>query len=122
MSGGEILISHHETAATQSVEVLKLDGRAWCTLPDLPHTTYLHTQSGLISCGGWTSDFEPVDNCVKFSEGHWNKSHDDLDVSNDCAWSSSQHGTRIFGGYTVELLADNGETPEVDFGLEYYTS
>ena len=104
--------------AKQSVEVLKADGTSWCTLPDLPERRQGHTQSGLIACGG----FKTLENCVRFSNGHWNISHENLFYQIDhCAWSSSKHGTRILGGsYNAELLADDGTTPD-SFPLKYYT-
>ena len=101
----------------RSVEVLKSDGTAWCTLPDLPgyRGRQWHTQSGLLTCGGFMTD----DNCVRFSDGHWNKSYEGFDESNHCAWSS-KHGTRLIGGYSTVLLGDDGETQD-SFSLRYYT-
>ena len=87
-------------------------------LPDLPEDRGDHTQSGLIACGGYPNG----DNCVRFSEGHWNISHEDLeDLDSHCAWSSYTHGTRLIGLIKAEYLADNGDTPDsfslVDFTL-----
>ena len=94
---------------SKTVEVLNIDGTAWCMLPDLPEDRGDHTQSGLIACGGYPNG----DNCVRFSEGHWNISHEDLNRKNrHSAWSSSKHGTIIIGFDTAEYLADNGTTPD----------
>ena len=104
---------------TKTVEVLKTDGTAWCTLPDLPDDRSTHTQSGLLACGGWPQP--TTNNCVKFTDGHWNISHEDLDYQYEhCAWSSSKHGTRLIHGDWSQLLVDKGETPD-RFRLEYYT-
>ena len=112
MTGGE------SYGSSYSVEVLKPDGSAWCTLPDLSGKREWHTQSGLITCGGFLND----DNCITFSNGHWNISHKDVHTQvNHCAWTSSIHGTRLLGGYVIEHLKDNGVTPD-SWSLEDYTS
>ena len=104
---------------SKTVEVLKIDGTAWCTLPDLPQDRGQHTQSGLITCGG--SGPLQADNCVRFSGGHWKISHNDLRMQFDhCAWSSFTHGTRLIGGFKAEFLADDGRTPD-SFSLANYT-
>ena len=104
------------------VEVLKMDGAAWCTLPELPKGRVQHTQSGLLACGGYAYTDDQGETCVKFSNGHWNISHQDLDDQYDhSAWSSSKHGTRLISGFQAELLADNGLTPD-SFRLQYYTT
>ena len=110
MTGGWGALGYYQNSETNyAVEVLRVDGTAWCNLPDLPDEREEHTQSGLLTCGGYSSD----DNCVRFSEGHWNISHEDLNRKNrHSAWSSSKHGTIIIGFDTAEYLADNGTTPD----------
>ena len=96
---------------SKTVEVLKIDGTAWCTLPDLPGEfgRKEHTQSGLLTCGGLVQK----DNCIRFSEGQWNTSHEGLsDKFSHSAWSSNTHGTRLLSDDKAELLADNGKTPD----------
>ena len=101
-----------------SVEVLKSNGSSWCSLADLPEKRRDHSQSGLIACGGLST----TDTCVKFSNGTWTQSHDNLDTRiGHMSWSSSVHGTRLMGQRTTELLADNGKTPS-SFPLKDFTS
>ena len=101
------------------VEVLKIDGTAWCTLPDLPgeHGRKEHTQSGLLTCGGIMTQHD----CIRFSEGQWNTSHEGLyNKFSHCAWSSNTHGTRLLRSKRAEFLADNGKTP-YSFDLANFT-
>ena len=63
---------------TKTVEVLKTDGTAWCTLPELPKKRVQHTQSGLLACGGYAYMDDQGDTCIKFVDGRWNISHEDL--------------------------------------------
>ena len=101
-----------------SVEVLKSNGSRWCSLADLPEKRTDHSQSGLIACGGLFT----TDTCVKFSNGTWTQSHDNLDTRiGHMSWSSSVYGTRLMGQRTTELLTDNGKTPS-SFPLKDYTS
>ena len=95
---------------SKTVEVLKIDGTAWCTLPDLPGEfgRKEHTQSGLLTCGGIMTQHD----CIRFSEGQWNMSHEGLiGKFSHCAWSSNKHGTRLLSYTRAEFLADNGKTP-----------
>ena len=48
---------------TTSVELLNLDGSRNCSLPPLPEARGWFTQTGLVACGGTTTD----NTCVTFS-------------------------------------------------------
>ena len=105
-----------------SVEVLRSNGSRWCSLADLPDDREDHTQSGLITCGGWSLEGSQDATCVTFSKGYWSISHAGLDDRKDhSSWSSSLHGTRLFSKYSSELLAETGQTPS-SFSLKDYTT
>ena len=109
-----------------SVEVLKPNGTPWCSLPNLPHSRYLHTQSGLVTCGGggFTGQSE---SCVTFNKGEWINSHilmwpRDYHTS----WFSKEKGIFLIGGSgndsekSTEMLLENGESLN-SFPLKYGT-
>ena len=48
---------------TTSVELLNLDGSRNCSLPPLPEARGWFTQTGLVACGGTTTN----NTCVSFS-------------------------------------------------------
>ena len=48
---------------TNSVELLNLDGSRNCSLPPLPEARGWFTQTGLVACGGTTTN----NTCVSFS-------------------------------------------------------
>ena len=102
------------------MEVLKSDGSSWCSLADMPEDRSEHTQSGLFACGGFA--YPIINTCIRFSNGTWTKSHDNLDDRmHHTAWSSTEHGIRLMGNQNTELLADDGKTPS-SFPLKDYTS
>ena len=115
----------------REVEILRSDGTAWCSLPDLPGGGWAHhTQSGLVTCGG--NGAYHSKSCVTFdtSDGSWRTSHHLLhDRCYHSSWFSEQHGIILMGGgdyyspdntslTTTERLNDNGGSDET-FHLKY---
>ena len=66
---------YEDTKTGRSVEVLDIDGSAWCSLPSVPlelvYSHYGHTQSGLDICGGGSI----MESCIKISGCKWKPSH-----------------------------------------------
>ena len=109
-----------------SVELLSSNGTRLCSLPNLPAGRWMHSQTGLISCGGnggsqWLS-------CVTFSAGRWRKTHTlGQRRSYHSAWASPRGVLLMGGGYsdgdgtTTELLTDNGgSTPSFSLAKHKY--
>ena len=99
----------------KSVELFFSNGTRLCSLPDLPGKRWLHSQTGLVTCGGaFISSYQK--SCVTFSAGRWKKTHTlGQRRYGHSAWASPR-GVMLIGGYhianTTELLADNGNTTE----------
>ena len=107
----------------KSVEILRSNGSYWCSLPDLPDDRSLHTQSGLITCGGYNSS-DIKTSCLSFSDGQWSTSHQLQHLRYRHSTWMSQHGVVLMGGggsdNTTEMLTDNGgSTPA--YTLKYET-
>ena len=104
----------------RSVEALREDGSSLCTLPDLPNDYFSHTQSGLVTCGGyynWTS-------CIRLIDGEWLQSNTlKHGRAYHSSWTSPM-GIVLMGGQysrrTTELLTDDGQSVEL-FSLKYDT-
>ena len=98
--------------AETSVELLSTDGTRLCSLPDLPAVRASHSQTGLITCGGYRAGSL---SCVTFSAGRWKKTHTLRHTRHfHTAWASPR-GVLLMGGgirwrTTTELLTDNGDT------------
>ena len=105
---------------SRSVEVLKEDGSPWCSLPDLPDSRMDHTQSGLITCGGYSNS----DSCLIFESGQWRRAWSlRVDRLYHTAWHTNDTVILLGGtyqGFTTESLQFNGETLEA-FTLNYDT-
>ena len=105
---------------SRSVEALREDGSSLCTLPDLPNDYFSHTQSGLVTCGGyynWTS-------CIRLIDGEWLQSNTlKHGRAYHSSWTSPM-GIVLMGGQysrrTTELLTDDGQSVEL-FSLKYDT-
>ena len=117
LTGGYSNIS----SVSSSVEILRSNGSYWCSLPDLPDVREYHTQSGLFTCGGYSS-MDTETSCLSFTDGRWSTSH----TLQHRRWYHSswmsQHGVVLIGGgasrNTTEILTDNGgSTPA--FTLKY---
>ena len=113
------------SSASRSVEILRANGSYWCSLPDLPDDRYGrfgHTQSGLVTCGGW--DRDTPTSCLTFSSGLWKTYHQ---LQHSRYWHSSwmsQHGVVLMGGgyspTTTEILTEDGQYSS-SFKLKYRT-
>ena len=117
------------SASIRSVEILRENGSYWCSLPDLPDVRDQHTQSGLVTCGGYHSS--TMTSCLTFSSGQWRISHQLQYTRSRWQHSSwmSQHGVVLMGGYagsnemtttTTEILTDDGQSTK-SFALKYRT-
>ena len=121
ISGGGTNIWH------KSVEILHSNGSYWCSLPDLPGSRYLHTQSGLVLCGAAQNTYWSF--CLTFSSGQWTKSHQlQHGRTYHSSWMS-QHGIMLLGGNpggdrdsktTTEILTEDGQS-SLSFKLKYDT-
>ena len=108
-----------------TVEVLAVDGSFLCSLPDLPNDRRVHTQSGLIVCGGTSNVTEK--SCVTFSSGIWSQSHTLIhDRGLHSAWYSPA-GIMLMGGtnrydresiYTTEIIG-NDDVSHNSYTLRY---
>ena len=108
----------------QSVELLKENGSYLCSLPDLPYANDIHTQSGLVTCGGAST--HSITSCLTFSMslGQWTTSHSlQYQRLGHSAWQTNQ-GILLFGSVnsmnTSEILTDDGQSMP-SFGLKYDT-
>ena len=105
---------------SRSVEALREDGSSLCTLPDLPNSYFYHTQSGLVTCGGYYASTS----CIRLIDGKWNQSNT-LKHSRylHTSWTSPM-GIVLMGGWdsgtTTELLTEDGLSVEL-FPLKYNT-
>ena len=102
---------------SRSVEALREDGSSLCTLPDLPNSYFYHTQSGLVTCGGYYASTS----CIRLIDGKWNQSNTlkhDRDFHS--SWASPMDIV-LMGGVDSELLTDaDGQSVEL-FSLKYDT-
>ena len=105
---------------SRSVQVLREDGSPLCSLPDLPDPRMDHTQSGLITCGGYSSSRQ----CLKFESGQWRQAWSlRADRLYHNAWHTNTSVILLGGTYmgrTSESLQYNGESLEF-FPLHYDT-
>ena len=109
----------------RSVEALWSNGSSLCSLPDLPDDHSVHTQSGLVTCGGYY-DYNTQTSCYTFTNGVWTKSHTlRYGRYQHSSWTSPM-GIVLMGGWdsdsetTTELLTDDGQSTE-NFSLRYIT-
>ena len=105
-----------------SAELLHSNGTRLCSLPDLPDERRVHSQTGLITCGGGSGATQK--SCITFSSGTWQESHTLTENRYGHTQWSSPDGVLLIGGYgvssgTTELLTDNGDsTPAFNPGYE----
>ena len=116
-----ILVSGGDPDYT-SVELLHTNGTRLCSLPDLPSSRRLHTQTGLTACGG--SESPASTNCHTLSStGSWEESHNLAHSRrHHSAWASPL-GIVLIGGvdnWGSEILLENGITT-TGFNLDYQT-
>ena len=104
-----------------SAELLSSDGTKLCSLPDLPGQVAMHSQTGLILCGGHGhfGNVRSSKSCFTFFGGHWKKSHtlgnpwlgNRNGQMRHTAWASPR-GELLLGGSgsytTTSLLNNNG--------------
>ena len=104
-------------------------GVSWCVLPDLPHATFRHTQSGPVTCGNGDSEEDLKKSCWSFNSGVWNKSHTLLFPRDSHSVWSSPLGIMLIGGLddsdsgtvTTEVIDDGGHSME-NFTLDLKTA
>ena len=106
----------------KSVEILNLDGSHRCSLPDLLHETWGHTQNGLTVCGNSEHEFK---SCFTFTNGNWKLSQNLLRPRlYHSSWQTGQ-GLLIMGGAGVnqemssEMLSDPLVQPNYSFALKH---
>ena len=103
----------HDTNANTNVELLHSNGTRLCSLPNLPVFRYLHSQTGLLICGGGNDPRQR--SCITFSEGSWKKTHTlrGRGRVGHNAWLVPQGVLLMGGGHsgtTTEVLTDSGQT------------
>ena len=98
----------------ESVELLSIKGTRLCFLSNLSSERASHSQTGLVTCGGYKAGSL---SCMTFSAGRWKKTHTLTHKRRGhTAWASPQGvllmggGTRWRSRTTTELLTDNGDT------------
>jgi len=111
-----------------SAELLHSNGTRLCSLPDLPDERRVHSQTGLITCGGGSGATKK--SCLTFSSGTWQESHTLTENRYGHNQWSSPDGVLLIGGEsdkTTELLTDNGDSTlefipgyRTRYSLEYY--
>jgi len=123
-TGARVQISNscHWWWQSESVEALWSNGSSLCSLPDLPDDHYYHTQSGLVTCGGWYTNTRT--SCYTLTSGVWTKSHTlRHERYLHSSWTSPM-GIVLMGGSvsktTTELLTDDGQSTDY-FSLQYNT-
>ena len=102
--GGQIL---------DSVELFHMNGTRQCSLPNLKQPRRMHSQTGLLACGGKNGAENAVDTCESYDTkiGNWTDSHTmQKRRFHHSAWKSP-HGVMLLGGggetgnpTTAELL------------------
>ena len=105
-----------------SVEVIREDGTT-CSLPDLPEPREEHSQSGLLSCGGYHDNVRTT--CTEFASGEWTPSHNlTEDRKTHTSWNAPD-GIILLGGWsspnTSELLSSYTSSTTLSFDLTYKT-
>ena len=96
-----------------SVEVLSNTGSLLpCSLPPLPTSRYLHTQDGVVACGGATSG--DTTSCVTLTAAGWEETHNlRQERVGHSSWRSPA-GLLLMGGIhsptTTELLSYTDST------------
>ena len=110
------------SASIRSVEILRENGSYWCSLPNLPDVRDQHTQSGLVTCGGYHSS--TMTSCLTFSSGQWRTSHQLQHRRYFHSSWMSQHGVVLMGGLdsetTTEMLTEDGQSSP-SFTLKHTT-
>ena len=117
MSGG-----YYGSNDLTSVELIREDGTT-CNLPSMSVARRLHSQSGLVACGG---DGEET-TCSTFKDGFWLESHT-LGISREyhTSWNGPE-GVLLLGGWagnahtTTELLSSSASNTTPGFTLPYST-
>ena len=106
----------------KSVEILNMDGSHNCSLPNLLHETWGHTQNGLTVCGNSEHEFK---SCFTFTNGNWKLSQNLLRPRlYHTSWQTGQ-GLLMMGGAGqkqergTEMLSDPLVQPNYSFALEY---
>ena len=111
-----------------SVELLNMNGTWNCPMPTMPEPRQMHTQTGLVTCGGY-GDIKK--SCITFTRGsvNWKKSHTLAKGRwGHSAWRSPR-GVVLLGGWgdrdssvwtTTKILLENGGT-KPGFSLDYDT-
>ena len=107
-----------------TVEVLRDNGSSWCSLPNLPDNRQDHSQSGLVTCGGWHANTGKY--CLTFNNRTWNLSHNLLyERQSHSSWSTSNGiilmSSRFLTDETpTELITQDGLSKE-HFTLSHAT-
>merc|ERR1711892_86247 len=92
-----------------------------CYLPSLPDSTYGHTMSNLLICGGGGD----LQTCLSFISGKWIPSISLVEERVfHSSWETGQ-GLVLLGGYsslnTSEIVNTEGDQGESAFGLQFLT-
>ena len=102
-----------------------------CTVPPLPASRHVHTQDGLVACGGggpdddYDYDYDAATrtSCVTLTSGGWQESHQlqYYGRRGHSSWSSPAGLLLMGGGYTsTEILSATDSSTTSSF-LTYYT-
>ena len=105
-----------------SVEVYVPSTNTSCSLPSLPAETWLHSQDGLLQCGGAGNTLH----CHTFQSGEWVKTHNLSEVREyHSSWQGEDGTIVLMGGYvsptTTEIVSDSSAVSTPGFSLKYDT-
>jgi len=114
-----------------SAELISTNGSSICELPSMPHSKYLHTQSGLTACGtrsgrGPLGFHDNLRSCIKFDDGSWTTLTDNLLAHRygHSSWVTPEGDILLIGGTesltTTEIVYKDG-TSIRSFDLKYKT-
>ena len=116
---------YYDWTGLTTVEVFSAGGTPIsCTIPPLPTVKYEHTQDGLLSCGGATTDTSRTCEKISALAGGWVVSHNLLeDRWGHSSWQSPAGLVLIGGGSgtTTELLSSSDSSSSSNFTLQYDT-
>jgi len=116
----------------KSVELLDANGSQICQLANFPKGRVLHTQDGLLSCGGGVDTYKSSQgSCVKFNSGVWTEQSMIHNRYKHSSWLMPTGNVLLMGGESYNVTINNasgveshgGEKENEDYnGTEVITS
>ena len=109
-----------------SVEVYHPGTNTSCTLPSLPEEFSLHSQDGLVLCGGYRNTTGRSCHTLNTDTAQWTKTHSLSEKrEGHSSWRRKDGSILLFGGdnsrTTTELVSDSSGVSTPGFTLKYET-